>query len=83
MAIYLDAGTTYSKIIYFIAECYLTKAKILYNNRTISREDYDTYVDYVKWLLDQNLHYHKIFRSRKMSKDFDGLNKTVENKIQK
>ena len=74
---------TYSKILYFIAECYLTKAKTLYNNRTISREDYETYVDYVKWLLDQNLHYHKIFRSRKMSKDFDGLNKTVENKIKK
>jgi hypothetical protein len=72
---------TYSKIIYFLSECFLTKFKLMKNKGLLTSTEYIECIEYVKWLLDNNISYFKVIKSRKMSKNFNKLENMVDEKI--
>lgn len=80
---FLKVNKLYEEIIFYLAECFLTKYKYMYINKEITDEEYEKSLAFIEFFMDQTLTYYKILKSRKMSKYLPTLQEKVDIKIKK
>ena len=73
----------YEQTIMFLSECFITKFKMMNNDGELSDEEYEQALGFVKYIMDQNLTFHKIIKSRKLSKYIGPLQAKVNIKMNK
>ena len=68
---------------YFIAQCLLTKNKLLYHQKLINIEEYNNGIKLVKSLLKNKTTYFKVIKSRDLSNRYNELDKKTTKRLEK
>ena len=70
----------YDDIILFLSECFMTKFRIMYNNKELTKDEYDKCLLFVKHIMNTPLEYFKVIKSRKLNIFYNKLLNKVDNK---
>ena len=71
----------YKRIIYFLSECFMTRFNMQLQNKEITKEEYNKMVDYVKYLLDNQMVYFKVIKSKKMGSYINHLENVAKKNL--
>ena len=70
----------YDDIILFLSECFMTKFRQIYNNKELTKDEYNKCLLFVKHIMNTPLEYFKVIKSRKLSIFYNKLLNKVNNK---
>ena len=78
---YRNILITYPKIMYYLSKCFLYRFKEELHYGKINNDQYNKCVEFVKKLLDDRISCYHIIKSRRQSKYFDMMEKSVNTRI--
>ena len=71
----------YDDIILFLSECFMTKFRQMYNNKELTKKEYETCLLFVKHIMNTPLEYLKVIKSRRLIIFYDRMLNTINNKV--
>ena len=71
---------TYPRVFYYLSECFLTRFKIMREKGELSNEDYNNNIQFVKWLLNNEIIVSR-YRSPKLGIYFNDLDKIANDNL--